>query len=124
MQRFYSSRLTSLLLRLGLAFAFLYASIASLISPQDWLGYFPLFMRDLLPSTVLLATFSGIELFVAIWLVTGWYVRYAALLSAFMLAGIIVANLDLFSIVFRDVSIVVMALALFVLESSDHPSAK
>ncbi len=108
--------LPALLLRVALAFAFLYASVSSFLSPNDWVGYFPAIMRSIVPGTVLLPIFSGIELFVAILLLVGWYTRYVALFAAVMLAGIVVANPALLSVTFRDVSLVIAALALFVLD--------
>lgn len=116
MQWLHSPKLPRLLLRTALAFAFLYASVSSFIAPQDWVGYFPLFMRHIVPGNILLPIFSGIELFLAIWLLVGWYTRYAALLAAVMLAGIVVTNPSQLIVTFRDVSLVIAALALFALE--------
>ena len=108
--------LPALLLRIALAFAFLYASVSSFITPSDWVGYFPAFMRAIVPGTVLLPIFSGIELFVGVLLLAGWYVRYVSLFAAAMLAGIVVANPNQLPVTFRDVSLVIAALALFVLD--------
>ena len=124
MQRLYAPKFTSLLLRIGLAFAFFYAAVASFVSPQDWVGYFPLFMRDIIPGTILLPIFSGIELFLAIWLILGWYVRFSALIAALMLIGIVVVNLSLLSVVFRDVSLAIMALALYTHETTSRTAAR
>lgn len=116
MQWLYSPKLPHVLLRVGLAFAFLYASISSFITPSDWVGYLPVFMRNIVPGTVLLPAFSAAELLLALWLITGWYIRYAALLAAAMLAGIVVFNPSQLLITFRDVSLVIVSLALFVLD--------
>jgi hypothetical protein len=39
-------------------------------------------------------------------------IRYAALVTAAMLAGIVLANFDLFAITFRDIALIFAALAL------------
>jgi hypothetical protein len=109
---------TSLLLRAGLAFAFFYASISSFLTPNDWIGYFPLFLRNIVPSQILLTMFSVIELLVAAWLLSGWRVAYAALLAAAMLGGIVVFNPTLLPITFRDISLVFAALGLYALETA------
>lgn len=108
--------LPALLLRIALAFAFLFAAVSSFITPSDWIGYFPAVMRNIVPGTVLLPIFSGIELIVAMTLLVGWYTRYVALFAAAMLAGIVIANPAQLPVTFRDVSLVIAALALFVLE--------
>ncbi|KKS26660.1 MAG: hypothetical protein UU84_C0021G0006 [Candidatus Yanofskybacteria bacterium GW2011_GWC2_41_9] len=45
-----------ILLRLGLAFGFFYATIALFLNPNDWIGFFPVVMRDILPAQFLLTT--------------------------------------------------------------------
>jgi uncharacterized membrane protein YphA (DoxX/SURF4 family) len=105
--------LTPLLLRAALALVFGYASIASFVHPTDWVGYLPAFLRDSAQATQLLHVFSVFELALAVWLVSGLYVRWAALAAAGMLAGIVTSNLSLFAITFRDAALVLTALALF-----------
>jgi uncharacterized membrane protein YphA (DoxX/SURF4 family) len=104
---------TTWLLRAGLALVFLYASINSFLSPQDWVGYFPQFMRDVVPVSILLPVFSVYELALAAWLLSGIYVKYAALLAAATLAGIVVSNFSLLPISFRDMALMLAALALY-----------
>jgi uncharacterized membrane protein YphA (DoxX/SURF4 family) len=104
--------LTPLLLRLGLATMFLYAAISSFVNPEDWVGYFPSFMKDIVPADTLLKLFSVYELALAGLLLTGVYVRYVALLCAATLIGIVVFNFSLFAISFRDIGLAFAALAL------------
>ena len=104
-----------LLLRLGLAFAFLYAGIASLREPFNWVGYLPSVLTSHVHATTVLKITAIYELLLAAWLLLGRYVRHAALLTALTLAGIIVANPHALDITFRDISLLVAALALFVL---------
>ena len=38
------------ILRIGLAFAFLYPPLDAIVDPYSWLGYFPAFMRGYVPA--------------------------------------------------------------------------
>lgn len=106
--------LTPLLLRLGLATVFMYAAVSSFLDPNEWVGYLPSFMTDLVKAETLLHFFSVYELALAAWLLSGVYVRWAALLCAATLAGIVVSNFALFAISFRDIGLILAALALAV----------
>lgn len=101
-----------LLLQIGLAAVFLYAAIAAFINPNEWIGYLPPIMTKLVDAKVALDFFSVLQIGLAGWLLSGVYVRWAALASAAMLAGIISFNLGLFDIAFRDVGLLFAALAL------------
>lgn len=107
----------SLLLRVALAFVFLYAAVSSFMSPSDWIGYMPKFMRGIIPDGLLLGGFSVVEIILSIWLLSGLYIKYAALIAAAMLAGIVALNPILLPITFRDVGLFIAALALFAEES-------
>lgn len=109
----------SLLLRLGLATVFLYAAISSLASPRDWIGYVPDIVQVLLPAEVALTGLAIVELILAAWLLSGVYVRFAALVAAALLAGVTISNLSLLPISFRDIGLFFAALALAVLKPSD-----
>lgn len=115
---------TALLLRLALATVFLYAAIASHVSPKEWIGYFPTMLTDHVSSTLLLRLFSVYELFLAAWLLTGFYVRYAALLAAATLFGIVVSNFHLFIISFRDIGLMLAAVALATMPENCPPKTK
>src|SRR5258706_13404858 len=104
--------LAPLLLRAGLATVFIYAAVSSTLSPNDWVSYLPHVLRDHFPATALLKVFSLYEVLLAIWLLSGVYVRWAGLLCAATLAGIVVLNFDLFAISFRDIGLALAALAL------------
>lgn len=111
-----NKKIVSWLLRSALALVFLYASVSSFLSPQDWVGYFPSLLRNIVPDAVLLPFFSVYELALAAWLLSGWMTKYAALLAAATLGGIVAANFQLFIITFRDMALILTALALFFLE--------
>lgn len=107
-----SKQLTPLLLRAGLSIVFLYAAISSFVNPQDWVGFLPHFLTDRIAGDTLLKFFSLYEITLAAWLISGVYVRWAALLCALTLAGIIVFNMRQFPITFRDLALVFAALGL------------
>ncbi len=105
--------LPALLLRSALAIVFLYAAIASFKNPMDWVGYLPDMVTERVADpTVILKLFSVLEIIVAALLVSGVYVRYVALLAALLLGGIVVSNVQLFVITFRDFALMLAALAL------------
>lgn len=111
---FGKQNLTGLLLRAGLSVILLYAAISSFANPQDWVGYLPGVLTDRFSADVLLKLFSVYELALAAWLLSGVYVRYAALVCVATLAGIVVTNFELFAITFRDIALIFAALALAV----------
>ena len=113
MKLFVKGSNVSLILRIALASVFLYAAISSFISPNDWIGYMPRFMRSIVPDDVLLGGFSVFEIALSVWLLSGLFVKYAALLSAALLAGIVVLNPALLPITFRDIGLFIAALALY-----------
>jgi uncharacterized membrane protein YphA (DoxX/SURF4 family) len=96
-----SNKLASLLLRLGLASVLLYASVASFMSPQDWVGYLPHFLTSHFSGHLLLHGFSVYEMALAVWLLSGVYLRYASILAALT-----------FAVTFRDITMVFASLAL------------
>ncbi len=107
-------RVVDLVLRIGLAFAFLYPPLSALSDPYSWIGYFPTFMQGIVPDMALLHAFGVVEVVIALWLLSGWRVFWPACLALLMLLGIVVFNLRDFQILFRDVAIACMALALAV----------
>lgn len=113
---FRQATLPALLLRVGLATVLAYAAISSFASPEDWVGYFPGFMTDLVDSDLLLKLFSMLELSLAVWLLSGWRLELAGLACAVMFSGIVAANLALLEITFRDIGLVFASLALAAIE--------
>ena len=108
-------KIAIILLRLGLAFVFFYAAIASFTSPDDWIGFFPMFVKNILPAQFLLTAFSLYELILGFWLLSGRWPVLSAALSALSILGIIVFNFGAMDIVFRDVGLFFAALALALL---------
>jgi len=114
-----NDRIASLLLRIGLAAVLLYASVSSFITPSDWIGYLPHAATSIVPATVLLPVFSVYETLVALWLLSGLRRRAAAVLAALTFLGIILSNVALFAITFRDIPMVFAAVALWYIEGRD-----
>lgn len=108
--------LLSLLLRVGIAFPFLYVALISLFSPELYLNYLPSFLRYGSTSDyALLFAFNIAEILIAVWLLIGYRIIIPALISLVMLMAITLFNLPLFHILFRNVSIIFAALALAVM---------
>lgn len=108
-------RSVDILLRLGVAFALLYPALNAVFDPYAWVGYFPTFMRGFVPDLVLLHLFGIVEVVLALWILSGRRVFYPALVTVALLVLIILLNLGDFQIVFRDLSIALMALSLVAL---------
>jgi uncharacterized membrane protein YphA (DoxX/SURF4 family) len=102
------------ILRCAIASVFIYAAIASFLSPDDWVEFFPLFIQKAIPEHILISVFSFYELVLATWLIYGKYTFYAAVLAALTISGIIIFNLNVLDIVFRDFAIILSAVSLAV----------
>jgi len=107
--------LVSFFLRSGLAIVFFYAGIASLLAPENWIGFIPNFIRDFFPASIFLILFSIYEIVLGGWLLSNKKIFYASILSAATMLVIVITNIFLFDIVFRDIAILFMAIALAVL---------
>ncbi len=110
----HNQKTTDVLLRLGVAFAFLYPSIDAFSNPDSWIGYFPHFLKGYVPDLVLLHTFGAVEIVLALWILSGKKIFLPSLVAAGMLVAIVAFNLNGMEVVFRDLSIAAMALALAV----------
>lgn len=99
-------------LRMAIASVFIYAAVASFINPNNWIGYFPSFLQQLVPPSLLLNLFSIYELGLSAWLLLGKKPFFAAVLAMLTLSGIIIFNLTQIDIVFRDLAIIFAALSL------------
>lgn len=102
-----------LALRAGAAYAFLYPPLAALADPVSWFSYFPGFIRNLpLDPALILHGFGAIEVVIALWLLSGRNIRIPAALATVLLLGIVAFNTAQMDVVFRDLSIALMTLAL------------
>lgn len=101
-----------LFVRLGLAFVFLYAGIASFLDPGIWSGFVPEFVSAIMPVETFLSIFAVFEILLGVVLLSGKALRLAGLAAAATLAGVMVFNLSAWDIVFRDLGLALAALAL------------
>ena len=108
------SKTANIILRVGVAFAFLYPPIDALIDPNSWVGYLPQFVRGIVPDPVLLHGFGAVEVVIALWLLSGKRSVWPAAAAALVLVAIVVLDFAEFSVVFRDLAIAAAAVALAV----------
>lgn len=115
-----SNALTSLLLRASVAFAFLYAALDALVEPDAWLDYLPQTLTRIAPATAELQIFAGLEIILALWILSGKKIFYASLLAALILVIIVLFNMLEFQLLFRDLSIAAAAFALAALPEAQR----
>jgi uncharacterized membrane protein YphA (DoxX/SURF4 family) len=104
--------LDQLVLRIGVAFAFLYPAISAIFDPFSWLGYFPPFTRGIVPDMVLLHSFGAVEVIIALWILSGRRIFLPSAAATLMLLGIVTIDYTEFQVVFRDLAIAAASLAL------------
>lgn len=109
-------KLVSFFLRIGLAAVFIYAAIASFLDPDTWASFIPSFVGEIVPPQALLMVFSLYELALAGVLLLDRFVFPAAALAALTMAAILITNAAGMDVLFRDVAIMFMALALAALK--------
>jgi len=97
------------LLRLAIAIAFLYPPADALFNPQSWLGYFPGFMRGIVPDGALLLVWGLIEVVIALWILWGKRIFIPSAAAAIFLVLIVLFNIPLMEIVFRDIALALVA---------------
>jgi hypothetical protein len=104
------------LLRIGLAFVFIYASVEIYLNPHNFIKYIPSSILNMFPLHLFLHSFGVIEVGLAFWLLSGWKGVYPSLISVAMIVGIVIFNMEHFQVLFRNVAIGFGGLALLVLE--------
>ncbi|MDE2144817.1 MAG: hypothetical protein KGJ01_02525 [Patescibacteria group bacterium] len=104
-----------ILLRLALAFVFIYAAASSILNPSSWIGFLPMGLGKTWPLMNWLIVFSAFEVLLSLWILSGWKLFWSSLTAAIVLFAIIITNLMAFDIVFRDLGLGVSAMALAVL---------
>ncbi len=115
-----TARAVNLLLRIGVAFTFIFAALNALFNPYAWIGYFPSFLMDIVPDGVLLGVFAIIELVIGLWILSGRKIFIPSLTATILLLGIVIFNPSEFDVLFRDLSIAAMALALTLLHRPEY----
>lgn len=110
--------LISFLLRSGLAIAFFYAGISSFLNPTNWIGFVPNFIGAIIPKEIFLIIFSVYELLLGIGLLFDYKTFALSILSSVTLFLILFGNIMNLEILFRDIAILFMALALVALSKN------
>ncbi|MEK7169773.1 MAG: DoxX family membrane protein [Patescibacteria group bacterium] len=107
------NKTSNLLLRTALSFAFLYPAYGMWTNPNDWLGYIPAFVKNVgLSQDILLLLIAGVHLIIALWILSGWKIFLSSLVAAVFLGSIVYFNQNQLDILFRDISLALVALAL------------
>lgn len=112
--------ISSLLLRIGLAFVFTYAAISLSLNPAQGMNYVPKFVTTILPASTFLSLFGIFEIILSLWLLSGKLSKYSGLLSALTIFGITALNLESFGVLFRNVAIFFAGLSLATMQSFDR----
>ena len=105
-------------LRAGLVFVLLYAAITGLLHPEKYVKWVPPQIIDALSLHLpfFLNVFFGVEIVLALLLISKRWAYLGALVAAILLTGITLLNVDALDIVFRNVGLVCAALALYFFE--------
>ncbi len=112
--------LVILLLRWGLAFVFLYAGMSIFTNPTSWLGFVPSFFDFIVSRQTILYLHAGFDVLIGVWLLMKRGLFYASILSTLNLFGIIIFNIGSFDIIFRDIGLLFVSLALVILSYPDQ----
>jgi|ETN02SMinimDraft_4_1059925.scaffolds.fasta_scaffold228236_2 uncharacterized membrane protein len=112
-----------LLIRLALAFSFAYVGLASFTNPDLWAGFVPTFVSSIISVDIFLKLHGAFHIFLALWLFFGRYRFVAGIIAAVLLFSITLFNLSAWDIVFRDVSLGLVALA-YAFSNKSHPLKK
>ena len=107
--------LVSFLLRIGIAFTLVYAGISIFLNPESWIGFIPQFIRDIGNAQFSLYTHGIFDIVLGVWLLINWKQFLASLITSLNLFFITILNLGAIEIVFRDVGLLLAAIALAVL---------
>ena len=103
------------LLRVGVASAFFYPPIAAYFNPDGWIWFVPDFVEIFVPKELFLNLFGIVELAIAFGLLILKNPTIPALAASGLLASIIFLDWQAFDIVFRDIAILLSALAIVAL---------
>lgn len=106
-------KLSEILLRAAVAIAFMYPAIDASFNPSSWIGFFPTWMRELSPSDgLLLHAFGATEIAIALWILFARHIFIPSVLASVYLVAIVLFNWQFIDLLFRDVSILGISLAL------------
>jgi len=95
----------------GISLTFFIFGIWELINPQYWSAFVPSFLARIISNLVLVKIHGIILIFLALWLIVGFYRKIGAILSSLLLLEIILSLL--FSSGFSDIVVRDLAIFLF-----------
>ena len=106
-------KIINFLFRASIAFAFLWPALSAHIRPENWLGYFPAFILDSgIPESLVLWGFTLFHLIIVIWMITGRFIFIPSIVAVVFLTAVVVMNLSQMDVLFRDISLALVAIAL------------
>lgn len=113
--------LISFLLRSGIAIVFIYAALSSFLNPIRWIGFVPSFISLIISKEVFLIIFSVYQILLGVGLLLNYKTFQLAIISSITLFFILFVNILALDILFRDISILFMSLALIALSYKKWP---
>lgn len=112
----YKPVVASLIIRISLAIVFGYAAIGAFVQPIAWIGYIPDFVASFIDPKLALDGLSVVQLLLAIWLISGKYIKFSAGVSIAFLTGILFTSPGAILITFRDIGLIGAAVGLIYLD--------
>jgi len=106
-----------LFLRIGLGFIFVYTAFAAFTNPNSWVGFVPDFIGKIIPKTSFLYIHDIINLSLGLWIFSGKKTFYASIVSCIFLLGIIISNIMVLELIFRDIGLFFASIALTILSN-------
>ncbi|OHA24535.1 MAG: hypothetical protein A3B11_00020 [Candidatus Taylorbacteria bacterium RIFCSPLOWO2_01_FULL_44_26] len=108
-----------ILARLAIAFSFVYVGWSMFTSPDLWIGYTPEFIEKAFKAwgwtnDLVMKGEAIIHIVLGLWILSGKNIFLPSLLATLFLASIVFFNQTQFPILFRDVSLALVALGLTV----------
>ena len=107
-----TSNASLMLLRVGVAFAFLYVAVSMSINPDNWIGYYPDFLLNMVAEKILTTSSAIFHTVIALWILFSRRIFIPSVLASLGLIAIIAFNYTQMNTLFRDVTILTATLAL------------
>lgn len=113
----------TLALRIGLGFIFIYAGVMSFSAPENWIGFVPPWIENIIKPLIFLQVHAAFEIILGLTLLTGIVLPAAALIAFFNIFAILFFyGVD--DVTFRDFGLLMTALALFLLSTKERTAIK
>ena len=107
-------QIQNLLLRISLTFSFFYVAQAAIRDPLSWLSYAPQFVQNAFSAETLLFLLAAFHIIIGLWVLSGWKIFVSTSIAAAYLLAVVIFNFTQMDILFRDISLLLVALALAV----------